>query len=160
MERKLLESTCRLAGCLAIALTSLAADTTLFQLRLVLDAPNAAAEQLPVLGGATARTVNVQKIPLLDLQDVESAAAATEKGTDKPLVTVTLTPEGRKRLAAAAQSNANKRIAVVINGKIWSTSMIEAPLAEGSVAVRGEFTPAQATGLAEKINAAVGKPHD
>src|SRR3954453_17510447 len=102
MERKLLESTCRLAGCLAIALTSLAADTTLFQLRLVLDTPNASAEQLPVLGGTTARTVNVQKIPLIDLQDVESAAAATEKGTDKPIVTITLTPEGRKRLAAAA----------------------------------------------------------
>jgi len=160
MERKLLESTCRLAGCLAIALTSLAADTTLFQLRLVLDTPNASAEQLPVLGGATARTVNLQQIPLLDLQDVQSAAADMEKGTGKPIVNVTLSPEGRKRLATAAQSNANKRIAIVIDGKVWSTSMIEAPLAEGSVPVRGEFTSAQATDLATKINAAIGKPHD
>ena len=139
-------------------LAATAADTSVFQVRLVLDAPAAGSEQMTFQGiDGTASTFNVQKMPLLDLMDVESASVTEENGTGQPMVKVTLTPAGSKRLQEASKANIHRRVAVVIDGKILSAPVIQAELTGPNLPITGSYSAELAKELVGKINAGLGK---
>ncbi|HLJ18284.1 MAG TPA: hypothetical protein VKV15_27585 [Bryobacteraceae bacterium] len=130
-----------------------------FQMRLVLDAPSADSEPMTYTGkGATQpQVLQVWKKPLLDQTAVESAAVIEETPADKPQIRIMFTAQGSKRFAEVTKQTIHKRIAVVIDGKVYEAPMIQAEISTDWVPIRGEFTRQQATELAGKINAAVGR---
>jgi preprotein translocase subunit SecD len=154
-----LQRVCCFVGFITLTgLIATAADTSVFQVRLVLDAPAAGSEQMTFQGiDGTASTFNVQKMPLLDLMDVESASVIEGNGTAKPMIKVTLTPAGSKRLQEASKANIHRRIAVVVDGKILSTPVIQAELTGPNLPITGNYSSELAKDLVVKINAGLGK---
>jgi len=135
-----------------------AGGASIFELRLVLDTPSADSEQMAFTSpdGQT-MVLNVQKMPLLDQSDVQSATAAQDSDTGQPRIQIMFNPQGEERLAEVSRRNLHKRIAVVIDGKLWEAPIIQAELTGGAVPIQGAFTQQQANELAGKINAEAGR---
>jgi hypothetical protein len=129
---------------LAVAALSAKPSTSLFEVRGIPAAPSAAAEKMTYIGpNHQNQTIVVQKHPLLDLSVVESAAVVGDT------LQITLTSAGSLHLAQFAK----QRIAIVIDGKVRDT---QPEIKANVIAVHG-LSPAEATDLAARINAAAGK---
>ncbi|HLK68911.1 MAG TPA: hypothetical protein VKU19_36015 [Bryobacteraceae bacterium] len=141
-----------------ITFSALAAGQSIFEVRLVLDTPSADTEPLPFTSpdGQT-MVLNVQRSPLLDHSDVQSATVAQDSDNGQPRIQIMLNPHGQERLADVSRQNLHKRVAVVIDGKVWVAPIIQAELTGGAVPIQGAFTSEQATDLARKINAEAGR---
>lgn len=140
----------------SIALAAGAAESSIFQIRLALDASTADSEQMKykTKDGQT-MTLHVQKTPLLDLTAVESAAVDNDTPTRELGIRITFTAQGRQRFAEVTKQIIHKRIAIVIDGKVYSAPIIQAEISADSVPITGDSTERQETQLAEKINAAI-----
>lgn len=140
-----------------LALLFLAAGVpSIFQMRLVLDAPSADSERMAfksIDGQGT--TLFVRKAPFLDETAVQSAAVTRDPSTGEPVLEITFTPQGRERFAQATGELVHKRIAIVIEGKLLDAPIIQAKISAAAVPIHGHFTEEEATRLAETINVAV-----
>ena len=96
-------------------------------------------------------------MPVLDLMDVESASVTEENGTGQPMIKITLTPAGSKRLQEASKANIHRRVAVVVDGKILSAPVIQAELTGPNLPITGSYSAELANELVGKINARLGK---
>jgi preprotein translocase subunit SecD len=152
----------RLSTTLALILSTgcliFAAQVSIFQVRMVQDAPSADSEQLAYrsVDGQNI-TLAVQKTVLLDQSAVQSAVVAKDSSTGRPIVRVLLTPQGRARFAEITGQSIHKRVAVVVDGKLVEAPIVQAQLTTTFIPVLGEFTEQQASHLAARINAALGK---
>uniref|UniRef100_Q023L2 Uncharacterized protein n=1 Tax=Solibacter usitatus (strain Ellin6076) TaxID=234267 RepID=Q023L2_SOLUE len=128
---------------LAVAALSAKTSTSLFEIRGVTTAPSTAAEKMTYSGpDHQTQSISVQKRPLLDLSAVESATVVGDT------LQITLTPSGSLRLAQSKH-----RIAILIDGKVRDIQ----PDLKGAVITVHGLSPAEATDLAARINAAAGK---
>jgi preprotein translocase subunit SecD len=146
-----------LVGC--GTLTAIAAADSFFAVRPVAAGPGAGLEQLPFIGpdGQTAM-LSVQKTPVLDLADVESASVERkETPASEPRVRVVLTPQGRERFAEFTARAIHQRIAVMVDGKVCEAPVIQAKLTAPFIPVQCNVTEEQARELAARINAAAGR---
>ena len=103
-------------------------ETSIFQIRRVVNAPAANVERMPFTSpdGQT-MMLTVEKTPLLDLSDVESATVESkDTPSGEPEMRVMLTPHGRERLGEVTSQAIHQRIAVVIDGKVWQAPVIQA----------------------------------
>ena len=136
---------------------------SVFQMRLVLDAPSDDSEPMTLNyqnGSAAnhrpAEMLNVQKTVLLDHTTLASAELVNdERGS--PRIEITFTSEGQKQFAKVTREHHHQRLAIVIDGKLWSASMIESEITGGSGEISGSFSEDEAKAMTAKINAAVGK---
>lgn len=71
----------------------------------------------------------------------------------RPVVELTLTPEGRNRLAALTRANIGRRLAVVVNGDVVAASIIGAEMADGRVMIDGNYTDGEARAMAAELMA-------
>ncbi len=146
---------------ICVTLAAIAAEPpkpSIFEVRLVLDAPSADSDQLEMKSpDGQAIVFNVQRVPLLDQSDVQSAAVAQDSETGQPRIQIMFTPQGRKRLAEVTRQNLHRRIAVLLDGKLCEAPIIQAELTGGAVPIQGDFTQQQAAELAARINADAGK---
>jgi preprotein translocase subunit SecD len=128
-----------------------------FQLRLVRDSSTADTEQFTFsqlakdTKRATQEVLHISKLPLLDQSAVRSAFVRTNGFTGGPEITVEFTEEGGKRLAKLTEENVGKRVAIFLEGKLWSAPRIPGPITGGGIAVDGPFTLEEAHRLADKI---------
>jgi hypothetical protein len=128
-----------------------------FQLQLVVDQPGDGTEQLTNnASGAGGETLQVQKAPLLDYTAISSATVTRNASSGTPVINVEFSEEGRELFAAVTRENLNKRLAIVLDGQVYSAPMIRSEISGGQAQITGSFTEEQATALAAKINAAVG----
>jgi RNA polymerase sigma factor (sigma-70 family) len=154
-------------GAMTVALSS---DTStvggnpapsVFQFRLVLNAPSAKADPMTVVQPGTdakaAETLYVQKKVLLDQTDLKSASVITNQPAGKLRIDITFTDAGAKRFAKVTHQNIGKRLAIIIDGRLYSAPTIKSEIRDGKAEVSGNFSEAEANDLAAKINQSVTK---
>jgi len=154
-------------GAMTVALssdTSAGGDNpapSVFQFRLVLNAPSAKADPMTVVqpgaDAKAAKTLYVQKKVLLDQTDLKSASVITNQPVGKPRIQITFTDAGAKQLAKVTHQNIGKRLAIIIDGQLYSAPTIKSEIRGGSVEVTGNFSEVEAQDLAAKINQSVTK---
>ena len=134
---------------------------SVFQFRLVLNAPSAKADLMTVVRpGADAQateTLYVQKKVLLDQTDLKSASVITNQPAGKPRIQITLTDAGAKRFAKVTHQNIGKRLAIIIDGRLYSAPTIKTEIRDGKAQITGNFSEQEANDLAAKINQSVTK---
>ena len=137
-------------GAMTVALSS---DTSagggnpapsVFQFRLVLNAPSAKADPMTVVQpGADAKadqTLYVQKKVLLDQTDLKSASVITNQPAGKPRIHITFTDAGAKRFAKVTRQNIGKRLAIIIDGRLYSAPTIRSEIRGGQAQISGNFS--------------------
>ena len=127
-----------------------------FQLQLVLDQPGDDTEQKTNNAtGAGGETLHVQKTPLMDYTAISSAAVTRNASSGAPVISVEFSEEGKELFAAITKENINKRLAIVLDGQVYSAPVIRTEISGGQAQISGSFTEEEATALAAKINAAL-----
>lgn len=96
----------------------------------------------------TRETVYLHKAAALTAEDIASAKAGGEK--DAAHIEVTFTKAGAEKVAKLSEENKDKRLAVLVGGKVVSAPVVRAKIG-GTALVTGAFTKAEA----EKIAAAI-----
>jgi RNA polymerase sigma factor (sigma-70 family) len=135
--------------------------SSVFQLRLVLNAPSADSEILThsttnsASGRVFRETLHVQKKVLLDQSAIASASVSTNFQIGMapyPVVVFTLTPKGKKAFAKLTRENIDRRLAILIDGKVISAPVIRTEIPGGTGQITGYFTEREATDLAARIS--------
>ena len=142
--------------------SAMAADRSaapVFQLRLVLDTPSSETEQMTVVqeNKDLPKVVhNVEKKVVLDQTALKSASVQKDS-LGQPQIEIVFTPEGQKRFAEVTRENVGKRLAIVIDGQLYSAPLIRDEIAGGKAVISGSFNEAEAQKLARRIAEAVKK---
>jgi hypothetical protein len=151
-------------GTMTVALSSdTAADPapSVFQFRLVLNAPSAKADSMTVVqpdtDAKTTETLYVQKKVLLDQTDLKSASVITNQPAGKSRIDITFTDAGAKRFAKVTHQNIGKQLAIIIDGRLYSAPTIKSEIRDGKAQITGNFSVQEANDLAAKINQSVTK---
>jgi preprotein translocase subunit SecD len=127
-----------------------------FQLQLVTDQPGDDTELVTnTTSGARSETLHVQKTPLLDYTAVRSATVTKNAVSGAPEINVEFSEEGKDLFAAVTKENLNKRLAIVLDGHLYSAPVIRSEITGGQAQITGSFTEQEATQLAAKINEAI-----
>lgn len=149
-----------LPACLIVmaAVTAGASDAPLFQVRAVLDAPTDASEPMTLvqtntsLGRADKEVLNVEKKVLLDQSAVKSAKVMVGPMAGPSRIDITFTDEGRTLFAKITRQNIDKRLAFILDGRLWAAPVIRAEIPGGKFGVSGNFTRSEAVGFMKEIN--------
>ena len=127
-----------------------------FQLQLVVDEPGENSEPMTNnAGGAGGETLYVQKAPLLDHTAISSATVTKNMQTGTPQIDVEFSEVGKELFAQVTKENLNKRLAIVLDGHLYSAPMIRSEISGGKAQITGSFTEEEAKHLAAKINDAI-----
>lgn len=128
-----------------------------FQLQLVLDEPGEDTEPMTNnASGAVGETLHVQKTPLMDYTAISSATVTIDPSSGAPQINVEFSEVGKELFAAITKENINKRLAIVVDGHLYSAPMIRLEISDGKAQITGSFTEQEARELAAKINDAIG----
>ena len=127
-----------------------------FQLQLVQDAPGDNTEPMTNnASGGGRETLQVQKTPLLDYTAISSATVIRDPSSGAPAISIEFSEEGKELFAAVTKENLNKRLAIVLDGQLYSAPVIRSEISGGKAQITGSFTEEQARELAAKINDAI-----
>jgi preprotein translocase subunit SecD len=122
-----------------------------FQLQLVLDEPGENSESMTNSAeGAGGEALYVQKTPLLDYTAIRSATVERNVSSGAPEINIEFSPEGGELFAAITRENLNKRLAIVLDGHLYSAPVIRSEISGGKAQITGAFTEEEA-----KINDAI-----
>ena len=69
-----------------------------------------------------------------------------------------LRPDAAAAFAEVTRDNVHRRLAIVIDGKLFSAPVIQSPIENGSGQITGRFTLKEATELANALNAPLPCP--
>jgi preprotein translocase subunit SecD len=155
----------RLTLAVSLTLAVVAAEPSkpsVFQMRLVLDAASADSEEMTIVhqgreGGERREVLNVQRKPLIDESSLKSAMMVTDRGTGNPEIEIAFTEQGQQRFAEVTGQNIGKRLAIIIDGRLYSAPVIRSVISGGKGMISGKFTKEEAADLAAKIGRAVRK---
>jgi preprotein translocase subunit SecD len=143
-----------IAALLAVSCVAFAAEPAAFELRAVSDAPGATTipHPLPQRDGST-ETVHLESAVLLDHAAIDSAKVRRDS-SGNPAIYITLKKSGRKRFGEITTAHINKRIAILVAGRLLTAPVVREPIHGGEVQISGNFTDEEARGLAAMLNAA------
>ncbi len=137
-----------------------ASSAPVFQMRLVAEdaSPDTEAMVHPTKSDNPGDwpTLHVEKKVLLDDACLKKAFVVRE-GDGSPSIDLEFTGEGAERFAEVTRQAVGQRLAIVIDGTLWSAPNIREPITGGHARVSGNFTAEEAAQLAAKIEAAVAK---
>ena len=151
------------SGCL-IALAVVAAEPSpskIFQMRLVVDQPSGDSEQFTLVqkshGVEQKEILFVQKAVLLDQTDLKSATVSTNTSMEAAQIDIAFTEKGTKDFAEVTRENVGKKLAMIIDGRIYSAPIIRSPITGGTAQINGSFSEQEARALATKISKTLQK---
>jgi len=154
---------CSVSGCL-VALAAVAADSSasqVFQIRLVADKPSGETEQMTLVqrrqNQERTEVLSVQKTALLDQTDLKAATVSTNTPTGAPVIEIAFSDKGAKHFAKVTRQNIGKRLAIVIDGRVYSAPRIQMEITSGSAQISGSFSEQEARDLAAKISKSLQK---
>ncbi len=125
-----------------------------FQLHLVMDEP---AENTDVMTNSNGGAIHhVQRGPMLDNTSLSSAMLSTNS-FGAPLIELDFSPSGAEQFAQITKTNINKKLAIVLGGKLYSVPFIRSEIPSGKVQIAGSFTEEEASELTSKINEAIAR---
>ena len=105
---------------------------------------------------ASGGTLQVQKTPLLDHTAIRSVNITKNAASGAPEIDVEFSQEGKELFAAVTRENINKRLAIVLDGQVYSAPVIRSEISGGRAQITGHFTETEAKELAARINDAIG----
>lgn len=79
---------------------------------------------------------------------ISDARTAFDGQQNKPNVSLMLNKEGAKIFAKVTEDNVGKRLAIILDGNVYSAPVINERIAGGQVSISGSFTYEEATDLA------------
>ncbi len=137
-----------------------------FQMRLTVPAeagnsPPANTDRMTLakINGATGRTnleiLYVERPILIDQNDLKSATVTTNTVNGMPAINISFTDQGRKRFAEVTRNNLDRRLAIIIDGKVYEAPVIRSEISGGMAVVEGSFGWHEAVQLSNKINQAL-----
>jgi RNA polymerase sigma factor (sigma-70 family) len=127
-----------------------------FQMQLVVDEPAENSESMTNV--ANGEILQVQKTPLLDYTAIRSASVTQDAASGAPQIEVEFSQEGKELFAAITRESLNRRLAIVLNGRVFSAPVIRSEIPGGRAQITGNFTEQQAREIAAKINEAIPEP--
>ena len=147
-----------MTACLITSAAAVAAPSTtpVFQIHLVLDAPSGDSEPMTIVSKERKEVVNVQKTVLLDQTALKSAGVRTDE-LGHAQIEITFTDQGRKRFAEITREQVGKRLAIIIDGRLYSGPTIRTQISGGKTEISGSFSKEEANALAAKIIEAIKK---
>lgn len=92
---------------------------------------------------------------LIDQTDLESAEVITDN-LGHPQITIRFNANGAKHFAEVTRININERLAIIVDGKLYSAPTIRSEISESAV-ITGSFSKEEAKDLAAKLNEAARK---
>lgn len=126
-----------------------------FELRLVDDHPSAGSKPMTVVrrpeSDGTPEVLHVQDTVLLDQTALRSATLETDS-LGRPQIAVAMTEEGQKRFADVTRESIGKRLAIVIDGQLYSAPIIRMEIPGGKATISGSFSEQEAMELVERIS--------
>ena len=134
----------------------------MFEIRKVLDESSADSEQMVLLhrakggGPQLKEMLNVARTPILDHSTVTGARILTDQISGQPQVEVSFTDAGRALFAAVTRANVDKRLAILVEGKVVMAPIIRTEIKDGRALITGDFTQEETRALVDTINKAVG----
>ena len=149
---------------LSLVIAARAADVPpMIQFRLVVDNPTADSEPMTIVQSGRSpyppEVLNVQKEVLLDNSVVKSAMVYSGNKTGgKTVIYLNFTDDGSKRFAEVTRQSVGKRLAIVIDGKLYMAPQINSAITGGEAQITGAFTKAEADNLAARLNGSNGSP--
>ena len=116
-------------------------------------APGRTAENLREHG--VDETLYIADVEIVSLAQVRDVRLRSMEGG--PALSVVLTSEGRSRLAAASSRHVGKKMAMFVDGKLYSTPIVQAAITNGEFYLwGGTLTEQQLEDLAKRFRAALG----
>jgi preprotein translocase subunit SecD len=112
-------------------------------------------EQVRADGRAYRELFDVDRKVLLDQKDIKAAKVTRRGGSAKPIIDVTFTAEGGKRFAEVTRQNIDKRLAIILGGRICSAPVIRTEIPDGKAEITGGFSQKEAEELCRQINNAL-----
>jgi SecD/SecF fusion protein len=96
--------------------------------------------------------VIVSKKPVNGLAgDIIKSSMVVRGNLGEPQIDFTLTDEGAKRFGETTRENVGHRMAIVLDGELYSAPNINSPIETGSGMIEGSFTPEAARELANVL---------
>lgn len=124
------------------------------QFRLAASDPQQPADLLPdPADPAGQTTLRLLKEVLLDEVSLESASVL-ENETGNPSVRVRLTRAGSGRFGSVTTTNVDRRLAIVLDGKVLTAPVIRTPITGGMVEITGSMNATEVAELARVLNQA------
>jgi preprotein translocase subunit SecD len=99
----------------------------------------------------TGETVLLAPQPDLTEDHIGWATSEVDRIAGQPYILLHFTPLGTDRLATLTRGNIGKRFAVLLNGRIISTPMIQGVIDDGRVTIRGFETIDEARRVARAL---------
>jgi preprotein translocase subunit SecD len=152
-------SSAAVTGCSATARSTAPAPQPItFQVRLVLDAPSSDCTEISIIHKSENpprnEIVYVQNVVLLDERALKSAKVAKDN-LGNPQIALTFTGEGRERFAELTRQNIGRRLAIVIDGQLYSAPTVLMEITSGKASISGIFTEKEAAELVARINSSL-----
>ena len=127
----------------------------IFEVRLILDSTQRTPTSLRLKWKATEYYLD-DKVQL-SLDDIDSVTAVKSSMTRSYLLLITLTPNGREKLAAFTKANVKKQIGIIINNRLMEVPHIQGQILGGHMEIIGLKSLKEAKDLARVITDAKGK---
>ncbi len=90
----------------------------------------------------------IQQIPILTGSEIVDASVAFDQQTNQPIINFKLSSFGAKLFGDFTGKSVGKRLAVVLDGKVFSAPVINERIGGGSGQISGNFTVAEAGNVA------------
>ncbi len=122
-------------------------DRTISQDKAIQEAPPAGASVVYSYDDPPVGYV-LRDVPILTGQEILSAHAAYVPGSETPVITIALTPEGRKKIADITNSNRGRIFAIVLDQQVISVPLIDQKIDSNELQITGAFDLQAASNLA------------
>lgn len=99
-------------------------------------------QQIPVV---------VKRLPEMTGKSIKSANCVLDN-YGKPEVVLHMTNEGKRLFATITKKFLNKRLAIILDGQVYSAPIIRSEITEGRASISGKFTQREAIELASTLN--------
>lgn len=145
-----------------VAVAGESSNQSVFQMRLVVDQPSADSEPMilshknKVSAQPALEKLNVEKKVLIDQSAIKSASVAKMQMAGSLEVEFQIefifTVEGQKSFAKITRENIDRRLAIIVDGKVLTAPVIRTEIPGGRGQINGDFTEQEAKEIVAKIN--------
>lgn len=90
---------------------------------------------------------------ILTGRDLKDSQFQIDQSTGQPEISLTFTDAGKKKFADATSRNVNRRIAILLDGKVLTNPVVNEPILNGQARITGGFTNEQAANTAALLRA-------
>ena len=146
--------------CLARETSAQTKTQGLFEIRQVFEKPSDDTVPMELSHKKQKETLFVSRTPLLDASAIRSASVTRDLISGAPVIEVAFSNMGAKKFADITAANIDKRLAILLEGKLQTAPVIKTRIPGGRAQIAGTFTEEEAGELVRRINRALEVKND